>query len=317
MTGGYAGPAAIETTGLGRRFRRTWALRDCDLTVPAGATCALVGPNGAGKSTLMMLAAGLLAPTAGEIRIFGTTVEPGHPQGQLAFLSQQRPLFAQFSVRDTLRFGRTTNLRWDQPYAEELIAQAGLDLDDRVGRLSVGQRARVALTLVLARRPALLVLDEPFAALDPLARSRVVSTVLRAAADSGTTTLLSSHVISEIEDLCDHLVLLAGGRVAVSGPIDELLAGHRIATGPAAERDALPGRVVDASVVGRQATVLLQTAPPPVIDNADAATDPGRRRWDIGEPTLDEVVLAYLRQDEQAASRRDEQAAPVEWEVRA
>ncbi len=297
---------ALETAGLARRFRRTWALRDCDLRIPAGVTCALVGPNGAGKSTLMMLAAGLIAPTAGSIRIFGRTVEPGRPQPDLAFLSQQRPLFPHFSIAETLRFGRTTNLRWDQEYAQELIAQAGLGLDDRVGRLSVGQRARVALTLVLARRPALLVLDEPFAALDPLARSHVMTTVLREAAATGMTTVLSSHVISEIDDLCDHLVLLTGGRVRLSGPVDELLDRHRVVTGPSAEQDTLRGRVVHATTVGRQTTALL----------ADAAGEETRSvasdRWGIGVPTLDEVVLAYLRQDEDNAQRERD-----DWEVRA
>lgn len=290
-------PAALETAGLSRRFRRTWALRDCDLRVPAGVTCALVGPNGAGKSTLMMLAAGLLAPTVGTIRVFGRTVESGQPQSDLAFLSQQRPLYPQFSVADTLRFGRTTNLRWDQAYAEQLVADAGLQLDDRVGRLSVGQRARVALTLVLARRPALLVLDEPFAALDPLARSQVMSTVLREAAATGMTTLLSTHVISEIEDLCDHLVLLTAGRVALAGSIEELISQHCLVSGPAAEQDTLRGRVVHASTAGRQLTALL-------TEDADGAIGPvPADRWEVSTPTLNEVVLAYLQQDEIDAHR--------------
>src|SRR5690348_165478 len=226
----------IETSGLGKRYRRTWALRDCTLAVPAGHVVALVGPNGAGKTTLLHTSVGLIRPTAGRLTVLG-----GEPAGSpaaldgIAFVAQDTPLYRNLSVADTLSLARNVNRRWDQRHAEARLAELGIPPGRKAGHLSGGQQAQLALTLALARRPQLLVLDEPLAMLDPLARHDFMASVLAAVADDGVSVLLSSHVLAELERVADYLVLLSRGRVQVAGEVDALLAGHRVLTGPAAE----------------------------------------------------------------------------------
>jgi ABC-2 type transport system ATP-binding protein len=270
----------LETTGLGVRYGRTWALRDCSLAVPPGRVAALVGPNGAGKTTLMHAAVGLLRPSAGAVTV----------RGQAAFMAQDKPLYDGFTVAEMLAFGRRTNPRWDDPAARRRLAGLGIPLDRRTGRLSGGQQAQVALTLALARRPDLLVLDEPLASLDPLARHDVMRAVLGEVAAYGLTVLLSSHVVSELADTCDWLVVLNGGRTQVSGDIEELLDGHLALSGPAdlAGGVAARTRVVAAGRTGRQANLLVRGTP---------TLDP---RWSARRPGLEELVMAYLRSPESA-----------------
>ncbi|GAB3468124.1 ABC transporter ATP-binding protein [Actinophytocola sediminis] len=285
----------LEATGLGKRYRRRWALRDCSLAIPAGRVVALVGPNGAGKTTLLHLAVGLLAPTAGTVRAFGRPA--GSELGRVAFLAQDKPLYDSFTVADMLRFGRRLNPIWDDEFATARLAALDIPLDRRTGRLSGGQQAQVALTIALAKRPELLLLDEPMANLDPLARHEVMRDLMTAVADTGMTVLLSSHVVSDLENTCDWLVVVNRGRVQVSGDIEELLGAHRLLSGPAELAAGLAGRlsVVEDNRTDRQATMLVRA------ESGLAALDP---RWHARPVNLEELVLAYLRQPESAALPR-------------
>ncbi|MGW4212337.1 ABC transporter ATP-binding protein [Lentzea sp. NPDC004789] len=216
----------VLAENLGKKYSRGWALQDCALQVPAGRIVALVGPNGAGKSTLMGLITGLLRPTTGRIAVFGDVPNGRGMHASVAFLTQAKPLYPQFTVADTLRFGRNANPGWDQAYAEELVRRARVPFEAKVGTLSGGQRTRVALALALGKRPRLLMLDEPLADLDPLARETVLQTLLQECRAQGITVLLSSHVLAELEGVCDHLVLLTSGRVQLAGDVDRLLRQH-------------------------------------------------------------------------------------------
>ncbi|MFJ5989135.1 ABC transporter ATP-binding protein [Lentzea sp. NPDC092896] len=211
---------------LGKKYSRGWALRDCTLEIPAGRIVALVGPNGAGKSTLMGMITGLLRPTTGRISVFGDAPNGRGMHPAVAFLTQAKPLYPQFTVTETLHYGRNANPGWDQAYAEELVEKAQVPFAAKVGTLSGGQRTRVALALALGKRPKLLMLDEPLADLDPLARENVLQTLVEECRTQKITVLLSSHVLAELEDVCDHLVLLADGRVRLAGDVSELLAAH-------------------------------------------------------------------------------------------
>ena len=228
----------IETSGLGKRYHQTWALRECTLAIPAGHVAALVGPNGAGKTTLLNLAVGLATPTAGVVTVLG-----GLPAGSpaaldgIAFVAQDAPLYKNLSVADMLHLTGNLNRRFDHGYAQERLADLGIPLKRKAGKLSGGQQAQLALTLALARRPRLLVLDEPLANLDPLARHDFMATVLAAAAEDEMSVVLSSHVLAELERVADYLILVSAGRVQVAGEVDDLLARHRVLTGPAAEAD--------------------------------------------------------------------------------
>jgi ABC-2 type transport system ATP-binding protein len=217
----------IESSGLGKRYRSTWALRDCTLAVPAGHVAALIGPNGAGKSTLLNLAVGLTAPSAGAVTVLGgrPAGSPGALNG-IAFVAQDTPLYKNLSVADMLYVTRQLNRRFDQAYARARLAELGIPAKRRAGKLSGGQQAQLALTLALARRPRLLVLDEPVAMLDPVARHDFMATVLAAASADGVSVLLSSHVLTELERVASYLILLSRGRVRLAGPVGELLAAH-------------------------------------------------------------------------------------------
>ena len=283
----------IETSGLGKRYGSTWALRECTLAIPAGHVAALVGPNGAGKTTLLNLAVGLAEPTAG-----GVTVLGGRPAGSpaaldgIAFVAQDTPLYKNLSAADMMHLTRNLNRRFDQPYAEARLAELGIPLKRKAGKLSGGQQAQLALTLALARRPRLLVLDEPVAMLDPVARHDFMATVLTAAADDGVSVLLSSHVLAELERVADYLILLSRGRVQVAGEVDDLLASHRMLTGPAAEADQYSERpVVHVRRGAAQAHLLVRAT-------ADDPVPPG---WEAHPVGLEELALAYLREPGAAA----------------
>jgi ABC-2 type transport system ATP-binding protein len=217
----------VEASGLGKRYGRSWALRECTLEIPAGRVAALVGPNGAGKSTLLNLAVGLSAPSAGGITVLGGR-RAGSPAALdgIAFVAQDTPLYKTLSVADMLYITRSLNRRFDQRYARARLEELGIPPKRKAGKLSGGQQAQLALTLALARRPRLLVLDEPVAMLDPIARHDFMATVLAAATDGGVSVLLSSHVLTELERVADYLVLLARGRVRLAGAVDQLLAAH-------------------------------------------------------------------------------------------
>jgi len=299
----------IEASGLGKRYGRTWALRECTLAIPAGQVAALAGPNGAGKTTLLNLAVGLAVPSTG-----GVTVLAGRPAGSpaaldgIAFVAQDTPLYKNLSAADMLHLTRNLNRRFDQPYAKARLGELGIPLNRRAGKLSGGQQAQLALTLALARRPRLLVLDEPVAMLDPLARHDFMALVLTAAADDGVSVLLSSHVLSELERVASYLILLSRGRVQLAGEVDDLLACHRVLTGPTAEADTYAERlrVVHARRGEAQAHLLIRTS---------GTAEPVPPGWEAHPVSLEELVLAYLREPGAAAlpgPARAQHAEPTE-----
>lgn len=285
---------AIEAHGLGKRYGRTWALRDCTLAIPAGRVVALVGPNAAGKTTLLQLAVGLIGQSAGEITVLDGA-RPGSPEALdgIAFVAQDTPLYKYLSVADTLRLVSHLANTWDGARARARLEALGIPLTRKVGALSGGQQSQVALAVALARHPRLLVLDEPVAELDPLARHDFMSALMEAVVDDGVSVVLSSHVLSELERVCDYLVLLSRGSVQLADGTDELLATHRVLTGPVEQADAIAAArpVVHERRAGRQAHLLIRT------------TD--RQRVPAGwqdEPShLEEIVLSYLRSPEASA----------------
>jgi ABC-2 type transport system ATP-binding protein len=276
---------AIKTRGLGKRYRRTWAVRDCDLTVPAGQVTALVGPNGAGKTTLLRILAGLVTPTAGTAIVLGAA--PGSPQARAAVsaIDQTVPLYRHLRVADQLAAARELNDRWDAELAAQRVAELGISPSARVGELSGGQQAQLALTMALARRPRLLLLDEPLASLDPLARQDALGWLMTCVAEDGLSVVFSSHIIAELERIASYLVVLSAGRVQVAATVDSLLDTHLALTGPASGVDDLYHQVeiVTAQRAGRQALVLARTG----------AAPPG---WTARPVTMEEVVLGYLRE---------------------
>ena len=225
---------------LPSRFGRSWALQDCSIRIPTGKIAGLVGPNGAGKTTFLHLAAGLLRPTAGEIRIFGRSpqAQPLLLLDRLGFVEQDTPLYPGFSVSEMLAFGRHLNRRWDRAAAEARVRALGIPMDKRIGQLSGGQRSQVALALALGKHPELLLLDEPVARLDPLARREFMQRLTEAVAEEGATVLLSSHVVGDLERVCDYLIIISLGRVQVAGDIEDLLTSHHLLVGPRLTREA-------------------------------------------------------------------------------
>ncbi|MFG1807753.1 ABC transporter ATP-binding protein [Streptomyces sp. NPDC049040] len=279
---------AIETRGVGKRYGRTWALRDCTLAIPAGRVVALVGPNGAGKTTLLQMVVGLTTPTTGRVRVAG-----GLPAGSsealnsIGFVAQDTPLYPYLSVADTLRLVAGLSATFDEAAARAGLAGLGIPSTRKVGKLSGGQYAQVALAVALARRPRLLVLDEPVARLDPLARHDFMATLMSAVAENGLSVLFSSHVVAELERVCDYLVVLSGGKVQVAGEVDALIAGHHVLTGPTGQADPLAEKmpVVHEVRTERQTRMLVRVpagTPPP----------PG---WQTQPTHLEELVLSYLR----------------------
>ena len=224
---------AITATGLGKRYRQRWALRECTLEIPEGRVAGLVGPNGAGKTTLLHLATGLLEPTAGTVSVFGLNPRvDAQALPVIGFVGQEVPLYRSFTVADMLSFGRHLNPSWDDQLARSRLDRLDIPLRDRVDQLSGGQRAQLALALALAKRPRVLLLDEPLASLDPLARREFLQTLMESVAEDDVTVLLSSHLVMDLERVCDYLIVLARGHTQVVGDIDQLLRMHKILTGP-------------------------------------------------------------------------------------
>ena len=287
--------AILEAAGLGKRYGRRWALRDCTLAIPAGRVVGLVGPNGAGKTTLLSLAIGLLTPTAGSISVLGG--RPGGPSqmAQAGFVAQDTPLYRRLRVGDHLRAGAWLNPRWDAERAWQRIEQVGLDPRQRAGSLSGGQRAQLALTMVLAKRPELLLMDEPVASLDPLARREFLQGLMEAVAEHGTSVVLSSHLIADIERVCDYLIVLTGSRIRVAGEVSELLAEHHQLSGPRRDPDTLPAgqEVITESHTDRQSTLLIRTSA--------AVLDPA---WTVRPVSMEDLVLAYMSRADDAPSAR-------------
>ena len=287
--------AVVEARGLGKRYGSRWALTDCTLSVPPGRVIGLVGPNGAGKTTLLHLSTGLLAPTTGTIEVAGGP--PAASAAQLArvgFVAQDTPTYAGLSVADHLRLGAHLNPGWDAQLARDRIRRLGLEPARKAVKLSGGQRAQLALTLAIAKKPDLLILDEPIASLDPLARREFLQSLTEFTAGHQVSVVLSSHLVGDLERVCDYLIVLVASRVQVAGQVGELLASHRQLTGPPCDPATLPAdwQVISESRTGRQ-TIILVRAGTPIHDPA----------WTVDQVSLEDLVLAYMSRAATAPGR--------------
>jgi ABC-2 type transport system ATP-binding protein len=286
----------IQTRGLAKQFRRVTALSDCDVTVPEGCICALIGPNGAGKTTLLRLLSGLARPTAGEMKVLGSTPRQDPVfLAEVGFLAQDIPLYRRFTAEEHISIGAHLNRRWDPALVRDRLKSLNIPLDRPAGSLSGGQRAQLALTLTLAKKPRLVLLDEPVAALDPLARRHFLATMADAVAGDGLTVVLSSHLLADMERVVDHLILLSASHVQLCGDIDALLAEHQVLVGPRKDTAAIARThtIVQAVHTARQTTLLVRGHAPGI--------DPA---WESSEAGLEEVVLAYMGQDAAPAISR-------------
>jgi ABC-2 type transport system ATP-binding protein len=278
---------ALRAKGLGKKYtKRGWALSGCTLEIPAGHVTGLVGPNGAGKSTLLNLASGMLTPTAGVIEVCGGV--PGSGPEQLAkvgYVAQSTPLYAGLTVEEHLRLGARLNPSWDDGLARARVTRIGLDPTQQAGKLSGGQRAQLALTLGIAKRPELLLLDEPVASLDPLARRDFLRDLMEATAEQGLSVVMSSHLVADLERVCDHLVVLVDSQVKVSGEVETLLAAHHRLSGPRRDVDSLPAgqQVISARHTDRQ-TILCVRSEEPIHDPV----------WTVSELSMEDLVLEYM-----------------------
>jgi ABC-2 type transport system ATP-binding protein len=280
--------AIVEAAGLGKQYGRRWALSDCTLEIPAGRVVGLVGPNGAGKTTLLHLAVGLLQPTSGTIEVLGgLPAESPRQLGRVGFVAQDPPTYAALSVADHLHLGSWLNPGWDNGLAARRIEQLGLDPKQRAGKLSGGQRAQLALTLAIAKKPELLVLDEPVASLDPLARREFLQHLMEAVAEHELSVVLSSHLVADLERVCDYLIVLVASRVRAAGDVEGLLRSHHRLIGPRRDPASLPAdqEVIDASHTDRQSTLLVRSEHP-IYDPA----------WTVEQVGLEDLVLAYMGQ---------------------
>jgi ABC-2 type transport system ATP-binding protein len=281
---------ALETINLSKCYgRKNWALQDVTLRLPTGRVAALVGPNGAGKTTLLHLAVGLLNPTSGSVRVcgFDPVEQTKEVLSGIGFVAQDHPLYKNFSVADMLTFGRKLNPRWDDNLALRRLQRLGIPLNRAVGKLSGGQQAQVALALALGKRPDLLLLDEPLASLDPLARREFLRTLMEATAEGGLTVLLSSHIIADLERVCDYLIILSASHVQLAGEIDEIARTHKLLVGARTDPSAVASihNVIEASHTPRQTTLFVRLN--------GAVFDPS---WEVRDVSLEDIVLAYLGQ---------------------
>jgi ABC-2 type transport system ATP-binding protein len=286
-----ASTGGIDTRRLGKRFGSLWALQDCTLEIPRGRVTALVGANGAGKTTLLRMLVGLSSPSAGEVSVLWSTPQQSAEfLASVGYLAQEAPLYRRLSVADHLDMGAGLNPRWDAELARSRLAELRIPFDRPVRSLSGGQRSQVALSVALAKRPQLLVLDEPVAALDPLARREFLASLTQAVADGDLSVILSSHLLADLERVCDHLVLLASSRVQLCEDIDHVVATHAMLVGPRRDAAGLEQglSVVKARHTARQSRLLVKLEGP--------LLDPS---WEVSEVGLEEIVLGYMGQDEQ------------------
>ncbi|MGH3186155.1 MAG: ABC transporter ATP-binding protein [Streptosporangiaceae bacterium] len=278
--------AVLEAHALGKKYGRRQALADCTLEIPPGHVVGLVGPNGAGKTTLLKIACGMLAPTTGRIEVLGEPPAAGPAQlARVGYVAQETPTYAHLSVADHLKLGAKMNPRWDAKLAQARIGQLDLDPKQRAGKLSGGQRAQLALTVAVAKRPDLLILDEPVASLDPLARRSFLRDLTESATVRNTSVILSSHLVSDLERVCDYLVVLVSSRVQLAGETEVLLARHyrlvctrRTETGLPSEMEVIWTEQTD-----RHSTFIVRSA-----------AEPPAGDWSAEPLDLEDLVLAYM-----------------------
>lgn len=285
---------AVDTRGLTKRYGSAVALDECTISVPRGRISALVGPNGAGKTTLLRMLCGLVRPTEGSVSVLGRTPGQGDAGflAEIGFLAQDIPLYRRLTAADHISIGAHLNARWDGESVRARMRRLNIPLDKPAGKMSGGQRSQLGLALTLAKKPRLLLLDEPVAALDPLARRQFLTALTAAVAEEDLTVVMSSHLIEDLERVCDHLVLIAASRVRLCGGIDDILAEHKILTAPRGDAASLRGShtVIKTTRSPRQTTVLARLNGP--------VLDPG---WEVAEPGLEELILDYLAR--QSAAR--------------
>jgi ABC-2 type transport system ATP-binding protein len=300
---------AVEARDVSKRYGSVWALRECSFRLPTNRIVALVGTNGAGKSTLMSIISGMLPATSGALFVNGQGVVKGKASGdgrtadagsRVAILAQDKPLYRDFTVADMLRFGRSTNRVWDQQRALSWLGRFDVPLDRRCSKLSGGQKAQVALAVALGSRPDVLLLDEPLANLDPVARTEVTAELPAETADNDMTVMLSTHIVAELSGVGDHL-LLDAGRPVLTGDVEQLLTRHLRFTGPRADRPPIPGTILEVRHAGRQSTFVIQLSDAAV---APAIVAPG---WTAQPISLDELILVHLKASHRA--RKDLEAA--------
>jgi ABC-2 type transport system ATP-binding protein len=280
---------AIQTTQLGKKYGSFWALEKCTIQVPAGSVSALVGPNGAGKSTLLKLLAGLNRASTGQSTVLGKTLARHEDLlGDIGYLAQEIPLYKTMDTSDHIRMGARTNKRFDEKFIRTRLAELGIPFDRPVGKLSGGQRAQVALALALAKKPQLLLLDEPVAALDPLARHDFLSSLSQAVADGGLTVVMSSHLLADLERISDHVIVLASGRTQLCDNIETVLASHALLVGPHDTDKLLDTniRVIQETHTSKQSTLLVRI-------QGDVKLP---KQWQRHEPNIEEIILAYMGQ---------------------
>ena len=285
---------AVETAGLGKRYGTFWALKDCDVSVPVGSITALVGANGAGKSTLLNILAGLSSPSAGAARIYGELpAQAPEFLSSIGFLAQDIPLYKQLNVNDYLKLGQHMNRNWNAKVMKNRLEELSIPFDRPVGKLSGGQRAQVALALALAKQPRLLILDEPVAALDPLARHDFLKSLSQAAAETDLTVLMSSHLLADLELICDRLIILSNAQVQLCDDIEHVVATHKLLIGPRQETPKLQTayEIIHETHTARQSTLLVK-----VTDEKFQGPN-----WQVSEPTIEEIVLAYMGQTKDEA----------------
>jgi ABC-2 type transport system ATP-binding protein len=236
--------AVLEAHGFGKRYRRrTWALRNVDLTVPEGSITALVGPNGSGKSTLIRGWIGFERATEGRLVTGG--VDPQRDRKgaveRVGYVPQSPSLYRDLTIADHIALAGTLRDGFDGRMAAGYVERLSIPLRAKAGELSGGEQAQVGLALALATRARILLLDEPLASLDPLARREFLHLMVEAVRAAGATALLSSHVITDIEQACDRLIVLGKGHTLLDLTISEALAHHRIVEAPAADAARLAG----------------------------------------------------------------------------
>jgi ABC-2 type transport system ATP-binding protein len=287
--------AVIQTKGLGKRYGSFWALENCDISVPQGSVSALVGPNGAGKSTLLKQLMGLSSPSAGKSELLGKTpLQRADFLQDIGYLAQDIPLYKSLSADDHISMGRHLNRRWDEAFIRDRLKQLDIPLDRPVGKLSGGQRAQVALALALAKKPKLLLLDEPVAALDPLARHDFLASLAQAAAVGGLTVVMSSHLLTDLERVCDHVIVLAAGKTQLCDNIEAVLKEHRVLIGSRQARLPESGfSIINQTETAKQSTLLVR-----ILGNAKLPAG-----WQHHEPNIEEIILAYMGQAQEGGAQ--------------